>query len=395
MVAVAGIFLLIDNEICIEMEFQIDQAGVVGIVLFIFLLLSLLIYWGYYLFVFIRLAFYTPPKTLNKVQPVSIVICAKNELENLQKNLPLIMAQDFEEFEVIVVNDHSFDESLLFLKEFAKKHANFKVINLDEEEIILSGKKFAQTLGIKGAKYELLLFIDADCRPLSNKWLASMQSNYSDKVELVLGYGAYEKHPGLLNQLIRFDTFQIAMQYLSFSLIGMPYMGVGRNLSYRRTVFFRNKGFGSHNHIRSGDDDLFVNEVSTDKNTTIEIRPESHTLSVPKQTWVDWFRQKRRHMTTGGLYKASHKFWLGWFYSAQMGSWICFILLFALQFNWQWMVAILFLKMIIQWAMWWKTSRWLGQKDLMLLSPVLELLMVFLNLFFSVTNIFVKEPQWK
>jgi glycosyltransferase involved in cell wall biosynthesis len=377
------------------MEFHIDQAGVVGIVLFILLMLSLLIYWGYYLFVFTRLAFYSPPKSLNKVQPVSIIICAKNELENLQKNLPLIMAQEYPEFEVIVVNDHSFDESLLFLKDFAKLHSNFKVINLDEEEIILSGKKFAQTLGIKGAKYELLLFTDADCTPVGNKWLATMQSNYSDKVELVLGYGAYEKSPGLLNQLIRFDTFQIALQYFSYSLIGMPYMGVGRNLSYRRTVFFRNKGFGSHNHIRSGDDDLFVNEVSNNQNTLIEVRPESHTISVPKKTWSDWFRQKRRHMTTGGLYKASHKFWLGWFYSAQMISWLCFILLFAIQYNWQWILIILFLKMLVQWIIWWKTSKWLGQKDLLLLSPILELLMVFFNLFFSVTNLFAKEPQWK
>jgi cellulose synthase/poly-beta-1,6-N-acetylglucosamine synthase-like glycosyltransferase len=377
------------------MEFHIDQAGVVGIVLFILLMLSLLIYWGYYLFVFTRLAFYNPPKSLNKVQPVSIIICAKNELENLQKNLPLIMAQEYPEFEVIVVNDHSFDESLLFLKEFAKLHSNFKVINLDEEEIILSGKKFAQTLGIKGAKYELLVFTDADCTPVSNKWLSTMQSNYSDKVELVLGYGAYEKRPGLLNQLIRFDTFQIALQYFSYSLIGMPYMGVGRNLSYRRTVFFRNKGFGSHNHIRSGDDDLFVNEVANNQNTLIEVRPESHTISVPKKTWSDWFRQKRRHMTTGGLYKASHKFWLGWFYSAQMFSWLCFILLFALQYNWQWILIILFLKMLVQWIIWWKTSKWLGQKDLLLLSPLLELLMVFFNLFFSVTNLFAKEPQWK
>jgi hypothetical protein len=138
-----------------------------------------------------------------------------------------------------------------------------------------------------------------------------------------------------------------------------------------------------------------VNEVSNNQNTLIEVRPESHTISVPKKTWSDWFRQKRRHMTTGGLYKASHKFWLGWFYSAQMISWLCFILLFAIQYNWQWILIILFLKMLVQWIIWWKTSKWLGQKDLLLLSPILELLMVFFNLFFSVTNLFAKEPQWK
>ncbi len=377
------------------MQFVIDERGLPGIIFFILLILSLLIYWGYHFFLFSRIAFYNPPKTLNKVQPVSIIICAKNELDNLAKNLPLILHQDFPEYEVIVVNDHSYDDSYLFLKELAKEFPNFKVINLDEEQIIISGKKFAQTLGIKGAKYELLLFIDADCYPTGPNWLSTMQSNYNDQTELVLGYGAYEKQGGMLNRLIRFDTFSIAVQYLSYALAGMPYMGVGRNLSYRRTVFFRNKGFGSHNHIKSGDDDLFVNQVAEKNNTVIEVRPEGHTISTPKTTWSAWVAQKRRHFTTGSLYKASHKFYLGWYAVAQFMMWASFITLFALQYNWEWILIILGLKFIVQWFLTWKTSKWLGEKDLIVISPILELLMIVFNVFFSVTNIFAKEPQWK
>ena len=87
-----------------------------------------------------------------------------------------------------------------------------------------------------------------------------MQSNFLHQTQIILGYGKYISEPGLLNKWIRTDTTYIAMQYLAMAIKGRPYMGVGRNMAYRKSLFFERKGFASHLNLASGDDDLFVNE---------------------------------------------------------------------------------------------------------------------------------------
>lgn len=265
----------------------------------------------YFLGVFSRLAFYKPTKQSQPIEPVSVIIVAKNELENLTQFLPKFFSQNHPKFEIIVVNNCSWDASGEFLKEQAAQHNNLKVVTIEEQERYPKGKKFALTLGIKAAQYETLLLADADCYPASDNWITEMQQAYKPKTELVLGYSPYEKRSGLLNYLIRYETFYTALQYLSFAMAKSPYMGVGRNLSYQKSTFFKVKGFAKHNHIISGDDDLFVNEVATKKNTEISIAPEAFVYSLPKKKWSDWFKQKRRHMHTGRFYKFKHKFWLG------------------------------------------------------------------------------------
>jgi hypothetical protein len=130
------------------------------------------------------------------------------------------------------------------------------------------------------------------------------------------------KGPGALNKIIRFDTFHTALQYLSYALAGQPYMGVGRNLSYKKAVFLRNKGFSAINHVPGGDDDLFINKVATKENTAIVIDKDTFTLSDPKKNFGEWFRQKARHYTTAKYYKPRHKFLLG-LYSTRI---FCFTL---------------------------------------------------------------------
>ncbi|POY36050.1 transmembrane glycosyltransferase [Solitalea longa] len=243
-------------------------------------------------------------------EPVSIVICARNESENLQKNLAAILEQDYHTFEVIVVNDCSYDNSKEILEGFQAKYQNLKIVHLEEDDKYKHGKKFALTLGIKASKYDLLLLTDADCLPNSNQWISKMMENYSGQTEIVLGYSPYVRQSGFLNKFIRFETFMTALNYFSFAIAGKPYMGVGRNLSYRKDLFFRNKGFAAHMHLPSGDDDLFVNAHANATNTRIEISEEATMLSEPKRTFADFWRQKRRHMSVGKLYKPYHKIML-------------------------------------------------------------------------------------
>jgi glycosyltransferase involved in cell wall biosynthesis len=267
----------------------------------------------YYLFFFLRLAIYKKPKKTVQVEhPISVVICARDEAHNLANTLPGVLVQAYSTtHEVVLVNDNSEDETKYLLDEFKKSFKNLNPVLLTQEAKMIAGKKFPLSMGIKSAKNETLLLTDADCLPASEHWMRLMQDGYHDGKEIVLGYGAYKKKPGLLNKLIRFETFHTALQYFSYALAGLPYMGVGRNLSYKRELFIKNKGFSSINQIPSGDDDLFINQVANRRNTAIVIDHDAHTLSEPKTTFKDWMTQKYRHYTTSKFYKKKHVFLLG------------------------------------------------------------------------------------
>jgi glycosyltransferase involved in cell wall biosynthesis len=287
----------------------LPEIGSGAVWLFVFFL-ALLIQLYYYLFVFLRLSLFKP-KTANQLYPpVSVVICARNEEENLAAFLPKVLEQDYPSFEVVVVNDCSFDKSIDVLKDFAHRYSNLKVADIKEVEGREHGKKFALTIGIKAASHETLLMTDADCYPSDKNWIRRMMEAYTPGKEIVLGYGKYEKGQGFLNSMIRFDAFFIGVQYLSYALMRKPYMGVGRNLSYQRPLFFHVKGFASHMHLDSGDDDLFINQIANTQNTAIAIGPDSGTVSLPKTSWKAWFLQKKRHHSTAGLYRAEHQYML-------------------------------------------------------------------------------------
>ncbi len=346
----------------------------------------------YYIFFFLRLAFFKPIiKQENISQPVSVVVCARDEAENLVKNLPGILVQEYRTtHEIVVVNDNSTDESKYILDEFKKSFKSLNHIELTQEAKLIVGKKFPLSMGIKSAKYETLLLTDADCVPASEFWIQKMQEAYMPNTEIVLGYGAYHKKPGLLNKLIRFETFHTALQYFSYALAGLPYMGVGRNLSYKREVFIRNKGFASINNIPSGDDDLFINKVATKNNTTIVVDKDAHTLSDPKTSWADWMNQKFRHYTTSKFYKPKHKFFLG-LYSFSL-FWVYPLLtLSILFFNWWIALSVYGIRFLLQFLVYFKTMKKLNESDLIPYYLLFDIWMFFYYIFF-VPAIF-KKPQ--
>jgi len=260
--------------------------------------------------------------------PISVLICAKNEAENLKLFLPSIINQDYTKFEIVLINDASHDSTLEVMESFAQKHNNIKIVNVKNIEAFWGNKKYALTLGIKAATNDYLLFTDADCKPLSNYWIKEMASYFTKDNSIVLGYGAYNKiKNSFLNKLIRYETLLTAVQYFSFAKLGMPFMGVGRNLAYHRSEFFKANGFIKHIDVRSGDDDLFINEVANTKNTSICYSKESFTISKPKITFGAWFRQKRRHVSTANRYQFKHKALLALFYVSQFLFWTLSIIL--------------------------------------------------------------------
>lgn len=365
-------------------------------VLFYTFCLITLIQLLYYLFFFARIGFYkTVVKTTSHTHPVSVIICARDEAANLAKNLPGSLVQHYRTtHEVIVVNDNSFDDTRYLLEELHKSFRHLKVIELKQEAKLIPGKKFPLSVGIKTAQYETVLLTDADCVPASENWIDSMQATYDEDTEIVLGYGAYHKKKGLLNKLIRWETFHTALQYLSYALAGQPYMGVGRNLSYKKTVFFRHKGFSAHNHVASGDDDLFISTAATKINTKINIEPDAFTLSDPATSWAQWSRQKRRHYSTAKYYRPLHQFLLG-FYS--LSHFLFYPLLAAclIFFSWELSLVVFATRLIVQAFVFYPAMKKLNEKDLFPLFLFFDLWMFFYYLIFAGTLIKKPANKWK
>ncbi len=367
----------------------------VGEWVFICCLAFLVIQLYYLLFVFSKLAFHPADKSQPFNEPVSVIICARNELNNLKAHLESVLSQKYANFQVIVVNDCSWDESENYLEEMQELHSNLKIVTINEQEKYRHGKKFALSLGIKAATHETLLLTDADCKPVSENWISHMVSGYHAGTEIVIGYGAYRKQPGLLNKWIRMDTVFNAVQFLSAAISGNPYMGVGRNLSYRKSLFFRVKGFASHNHIMSGDDDLFVNQTATSKNTGVVLHKSSFTESVARDTFKGWLLQKKRHMSTGIHYKLSNKFRITLYF---LSHFLFFVTLFTAIFTGcpaHWILIAFGLRMLVQLFIFGRCMKKLNEFDVLWLMPLFDFLITLIYPALSLSNVLIKEKKWR
>ena len=249
------------------------------------------------------------PLDTDNLPGVSVIVCARNEQDNLLHFLPTLLQQDYPRFEVIVVNDGSEDNTQLVLEQYAQKCNNLYLTFVPREARVISSKKLALTIGAKAANYDYLLLTDADCRPLTRTWITDMMQGFmhNPQAEVVLGYGAYFQKPTLLNSLITYDTLFIGLQYMGMALAGVPYMGVGRNLAYKKETFFKNNGFRGMLSEQAGDDDLFVNKVANKRNTAVVSTPASVTWSIPNTSWRGWLHQKRRHLSVSHNYRFGSK----------------------------------------------------------------------------------------
>lgn len=287
----------------------------------------------FYLFIiFGRLAFFSSPSDLSshqKTEGVSIVVAARNELKNLKALLPVLASQHYRQFEIVIVNDRSTDGTRPFLRKMMNVYPQLRTVTIGYTPSHVTAKKYALTLGIKVAKYDIILLTDADCLPVTDHWVEQMSKPLradNDKV-FVLGHGAYEKCPGLLNQLIQYETLITAVSYFSWALWKSPIMGVGRNMAYRKTSFMEKKAFKGFWQINGGDDDLLVNRYANGRNTSLLIEPGSITTSQPKSNWKSYFLQKTRHYHAGKYYNTGSKLRLGLYPFSQLVFWITAVLL--------------------------------------------------------------------
>ncbi len=351
----------------------------------------------FYLFLFRKYTSFQHAVIENKSSPISIVVCAKNEAENLKRLLPSLARQKYPSFEIVLVDDASTDGTLNEMLSFEKAHINaaFKVIIVHIVQGDSRGKKEALAKGIQTAQNEYILLTDADCQPTSEKWMAHMTAHFSQKTAIVLGYGAYQKiNNSFLNKLIRFETLLTALQYFSYALAGKPYMGVGRNLAYKKEAFLKAGGFKQHSHIRSGDDDLFVSQIANQNNTAICDHQESFTESKPHIHLRNWIRQKRRHITTATQYKPETKILLSLFFISQCSLYALLLISLKTE-SFRFIIVPLFLIRLVFWYItMYKAAVRLKEKDLIAFGPLYEISIIFIQLYIFLKNIISPPKYW-
>lgn len=334
---------------------------------------------------------------IDEQPPVSVIICSKDEAENLRKFLPFVLQQDYPVFEVVVINDGSTDETDHLLRDLCVEYPNLKTTFVPVGANNLSTKKLGLTLGIKASKYDVLLFTDADCMPEDKTWIARMMRNFTRETDFVLGYGAYFQKKGFLNRVITYDTLFIALQYLGMAAVRRPYMGVGRNLAYRKETFYAQKGFASTLGLSSGDDDLMVNKACNHWNTRAEIAPDSITWSEPNTTYKGWLFQKARHLSVSSYYKTSSKlrlffepFTRGLFYLTMILA-----LIFGNVITQLATVLLFIIRYVVQLSIINGSSKHFGGRKYILSLPVLDIYLPLVNLYIMLFGKKGKSVRWK
>ncbi|HET8859161.1 glycosyltransferase [Marivirga sp.] len=330
-------------------------------------------------------------------EAVSVIICAHNEIENLKQNLIQFLNQDFLEFEVIVVNDRSDDESNTWLSTQETQYPHLKAVHITTTADGFNPKKYALTKGIEAAQNDIILLSDADCQPASSDWIDRMSRSFKYNTSIVLGVSLYKKRKGFLNQFIRFETLQTALLYSSFAFKKEAYMGVGRNLAYRKSFFIAKGGFNDLSAIMGGDDDLWVNRYANKENTEICTLPEALTFSNPKESWASFFQQKKRHLSVGKYYKFKDKFKLGLFHFTQSLLWIIFILGLTLGNPIDCLILsfLTLMYLVRQYVVFYHLSIKFGIKFMHYNLPVLEILFILYYWIWGIYASLTKHLKWK
>lgn len=324
-----------------------------------------------------------------KHPPLSVIIVAKDAANELKENLPFILEQDYPEFEVIVIYDSTADDCDDVLKLLEDKYPNLYHTFIPDSARYISHKKLGITMGIKASRHDWLVFTESNCRPQSKRWLRQMARNFTPSTEIVLGYSNYEKTSGWFNKKITFDTLLNSMRYLGMAISGHPYMGTGRNMAYRKSLYYKQKGFSSHLNLQRGEDDLFINETANEHNTRVETDPESLVrISIPKYKRI-WREEKISYMATSRLFKGTARYLMGFETCSRLLFYIITIATIIIStILHQWIIAgiallLWILRYVLQLVVFRKASTYLGERKFYALLPVFDILQPIWNLGFK------------
>lgn len=375
-------------------EYQFDSLGILFAASLIIILLFQILY---YLFIFGRTSFYKADKKSQQDQfpSVSVVICAKNDAYNLKTKLPTILEQEYPNFEVVVVNDDSLDDTSYVLRVLQEIYPNLNVITLKENVNKFLGKKYPLSIGIKSAKNEIILLTESDTIPTSYHWISEMVKGFTKNKDIVIGFTKTESKNNFLNTLMQYESQTIAMNYLGHGLIKNPYMGLGRNLAFTKKMFFSVNGFIPLYNIQVGEHELFVNKFSTKKNTSVIITKDSINQSVPKERVEDWLLQKKKHYRIVSYFKLKDKIITSLIPSTTFLLYCLIVTSLVFGFPWEYGLMALILKYTLQIIIYYKSSRVLQSQQIAFLAPIYEILFLPFNTIIKISALLTKKEKWK
>lgn len=342
---------------------------------------------------------YAPPEAEGKAaeEPaggVSVIVCAHNEYDNLSALLPILLQQKFAPYEIIIADDTSDDGTYEFLTIQQQTNPQLRVIRIEQRPPDVQAKKYALTQAIQAARYDQLLLTDADCRPASDHWLRLMTQPLQGATQFVLGYSPYYAQRGWLNRFVRYETMHTGFLYTAAALAGHPYMGVGRNLAYRKLFFLQQGGLRNHQQLVGGDDDLWVNHHATKSNVAVVLAKESLVYSVPKVHWLDYYYQKKRHLHVGQHYRLRDKVALGLLSLSTITFWVAGLVLWFLCNKCYGIVALFLLRWLIFAAVFSTARRRLHDPINLWLLPILDVMHVMYYVVIGSLAFSTKNTRW-
>lgn len=327
--------------------------------------------------------------------PVSVIVCAHNEAIHLEQHLPLLLAQDYPSFELIVVNDASTDETAIVLDKWAATDSRLHIVTIKSgTQRLLPGKKWALQHGVAAAQYESLLLTDADCRPASDQWLSLMSLPLQQGRGIAAGYGACIPGKGLLNLFVRWETLHTFIQYSSYTRTGVPYMAVGRNLACKKELLQQAARSPLWASMPSGDDDLLIRETADSSNMVIIADPDAFTFSAAKNSWKDWLAQKQRHVSTGKCYRKSSQLLLGAYGASHGLMWLLFLVLLCCGYG-SMVSGMMLLRCLLTWTVWSIAAHSMKERRLFLSLPLCDVGWALYNFALSPYIFFKNKQRWK
>lgn len=359
---------------------------ILSLVLFGVLFLSFIFLILYYSLIYLRLGIFKNKKREEKRtrEPVSVVVYTKNQAYLLKDKLFSLLEQEYPDYEVIVVNHASQDETSFVLKVYTETYKNLKIVDIKEDVNVFQGRKYPLSIGIKCAKNDIIILTDTESVPSGYHWITEMESRFTKGVNIVLGYVSREATKKLLNGFSQYTYAEESASYMGFALLRAPYMGNGKNLAVRRSFFFNKGGFINHYAISEGYDVLFVNQNSTPSNTRLSLSEDSFVTAKSFPLFEDLVRHRKHQIKLYFHFKAKDKFLQILYPLMNIVYYVLFAILLLIDFPYELLLGTLVLKFGWHIFSFYKYSKRFKQKKVFIFAPLYEFFFLIFDLFLAI-----------